>query len=281
MGIKIITDSTSDLSQQQAQELNITILPLRVIFPEGEYSDGIDLLPDEFYQKLVQSPSLPTTSQLTPEQFLPHFEAAKANKDDILVITLSSKLSGTYQSAVIAKDIVEYDNIYIIDSTTVALGLQILVRKAVDLLHKGVEIKALVNELEQAKQKIRLFALVENLEYLKKGGRLTGVSALAGTILNIKPIIEIKDGQVGVAAKARGMSGAFGKLVKLAEQNGPINYQDHISIGYSGTKTNMEAFLTYAQDTLQLGKAFKSPIGIVVGTHAGPGVCGFAYFQKE
>jgi len=281
MGIKIITDSTSDFSQQQAKELNVTILPLKVIFSDGEYSDGIDLLPDEFYQKLAQSATLPTTSQLTPEQFLPHFEAAKSSNDDVLVITLSSMLSGTYQSAVIAKDMAEYDNIYIIDSATVTLGLQILVRKAIDLVKKGLEIKALVDELEQAKQRIRLFALVESLEYLKKGGRLTGVSALAGTILNIKPIIEVKDGVVGVAAKARGMSGAYSKLVQLTEQSGPIDYEDYICTGYSKTKTNMETFLTYSKDSLELGSALESPIGIVVGTHAGPGVCGIAYFQKK
>ncbi|MDF2801398.1 MAG: degV family protein [Anaerocolumna sp.] len=281
MSIKIITDSTSDISQKEAKELNITVLPLHVIFADGEYTDGIDLMPEEFYEKLVKSQNLPSTSQLTPEQYLPYFEDAKSNHDTLIVLTVSSKLSGTYQSAVIAKDMVEYDNIYIIDSLNVTLGLQILIRKTVDLLNLGYDVTKMVTEIEKAKHNIKLFAVLESLEYLKKGGRLSGVGAFAGTILNIKPIIEIKDGEVSVAGKARGMSSGYQKLLQLIEQSGGINYNSHYCIGYSAYRDNTDDFLKISNKNLELNSRYISPIGTVVGTHAGPGVCGIAFFSNE
>lgn len=278
--IKIITDSTSDISQIQAKELGITVLPLRVIFKDGEYEDGIDLQIDDFYNKLVSSDFLPSTSQLTPEQFIPLFEEAKSNQDSVIVITLSSHLSGTYQSATIAKDMCEYDNIHIVDSLSVTLGLQILVRQAIDLLNKGCSAEEIVDTLEAMKNRIHVFALVETLEYLKKGGRLSGVSAFAGTILNIKPIVEVKNGKVDVAGKARGLTGAFGKMIKLIEQYGGIDTSKHYCVGYTGKKDNLNSFLEYAKDKLDLKDSIVSPIGSVVGTHAGPGVCGIAFYDQ-
>lgn len=277
--IKIITDSTSDISQIQAKELGITVLPLRVIFKDGEYEDGIDLQIDEFYNKLVSSDTLPSTSQLTPEQFMPLFEDAKNSNDTIIVITLSAHLSGTYQSAAIAKDMCEYDNIHIIDSLSVTLGLQILVRQAIDMVNKGYSAEEIVEILEKDKNRIHVFALVETLEYLKKGGRLSSVSAIAGTILNIKPIVEVKNGKVDVAGKARGLTGAFGKMIKLIEQYGGIDTSKYYCVGYTGKKDNLYAFLEYAKGKLDLKDSIVSPIGSVVGTHAGPGVCGIAFYD--
>lgn len=281
MSIKIITDSTSDISKEQAEELDITIVPLRVIFEDREYFDGIDITVEQFYERLIRSKNLPTTSQPAPEQFIPCFEAAKENKDTIIVITISSKLSGTYQSAVIARDMVEYDNIHIIDSLTVTLGLQLLVRKAVQLRNLGLDAGEMVKALEQSKGNIKLFALLESLEYLKKGGRLSGMSAFAGGLLNIKPIIEVKDGSVTLAARARGLSGAYGKLRELISQGGGMDREEEVCIGYSAKKDTMNAFLSQSREELKLGNYLESPIGSVVGTHAGPGACGVAYFLKN
>lgn len=279
MSIKIITDSTSDISQKQATELGITVIPLHVLFGESQYADGVDLQLDEFYNKLEHSVALPTTSQVTPDQFLTYYNEAKDNNDTLIVITISSFLSGTYQSAVIAKDMCEYDNIYIVDSLTVTLGLQILVRSAIDMLNKGIPANEIVEVLEADKHKIHLFAIVENLEYLKKGGRLSSVSAFAGTILNIKPIIEVKDGKVGVAGKARGTTSAYNKTLQLIEQAGGIDYTNYYCAGYTGGVENLYPFLEYAGDKLVDQNRLISPIGTVVGTHAGPGACGIAFYH--
>lgn len=279
MSIKIITDSTSDISQIQAKDLGITVVPLHVLFKENQYADGIDLQLDEFYKKLAESDILPTTSQITPEQYLTYFNEAKENNDDIIVITISSLLSGTYQSAMIAKDTCEYNSIYLVDSQTVTLGLQILVRYAVDLANKGLSVEDIVSKLEADKAKIHLYAIVENLEYLKKGGRLSSVSAFAGTILNIKPIIEVKDGKVGVAGKARGTTSAYHKLHQLIEQAGGIDYTKYHCVGYTGDKSTLYPFLDYLKDKIDAENRLVSPIGTVVGTHAGPGACGIAFFE--
>lgn len=279
MSIRIITDSTSDISQQQAKELGIIVVPLYVLFKDNQYADGIDLQLDEFYQKLAESDTLPTTSQVTPEQFLAYFNEAKENGDSVIVITLSSLLSGTYQSAVIAKDTCEYDNIYLVDSLNVTLGLQILVLSAVDMVAKGLPVDEIVQILETDKTKIHLYAIVENLEYLKKGGRLSSVSAFAGTILNIKPIIEVKDGKVGVAGKARGTTSAYGKLLQFLDQAGGINYSKYHCVGYTGDIRNLDPFLEYTKGKIEETNRLTSPIGTVVGTHAGPGACGIAFFE--
>ncbi|BCJ99489.1 DegV family protein [Anaerocolumna chitinilytica] len=281
MSIKIITDSTSDINLDLAKELDITIVPLRVIFDEQEYFDGVDITNEQFYEKLVISKNLPTTSQPAPEQYIPYFEEAKAKGDSVIVITISSKLSGTYQSAVIAKDMVEYEDIHIVDSLTVTLGLQLLVRKAITLKNQGMSAEAIAVQLENTKTKVKLYALLESLEYLKKGGRLSGMSAFAGGLLNIKPIIEVRDGEVSLAARARGLSGGYSKLFELITQDKGINRNEEVCIGYSAKKDNMKAFINNYKETLNLHDFIESPIGSVVGTHTGPGVCGFAFFQNE
>ncbi len=281
MSIKIITDSTSDINLDLAKELDITIVPLRVIFDEQEYFDGVDITNEQFYDKLVVSKNLPTTSQPAPEQYIPYFEEAKAKGDSVIVITISSKLSGTYQSAVIAKDMAEYEDIHIVDSLTVTLGLQLLVRKAITLKNQGMSAEAIAVQLENTKTKVKLYALLESLEYLKKGGRLSGMSAFAGGLLNIKPIIEVRDGEVSLAARARGLSGGYSKLFELITQDKGINRNEEVCIGYSAKKDNMKAFINNYKETLNLHDFIESPIGSVVGTHTGPGVCGFAFFQNE
>lgn len=278
--IKLLTDSTADFTQDEARELGIAVVPLTVNFGDTHYADGIDMSLPEFYSRLATTQKLPTTSQPSPDAFLEHFDKAKENGDTLVCILISSHLSGTYQSAQIAKEVCDYDNIYIIDSLMVTLGLQILVRFSYRLLNEGKEAKEIVNALEYAKQKVRLFAIVDDLKYLRRGGRLSGAAAVAGGLLGIKPVVQVSEGKVGIAGKARGMPGAYTTIFKLCEQSGGIDSHMPFAVGYTGERHGVEPFVRYTTQNLHLDKPLIAPIGTVIGTHAGPGALGIAYFCK-
>ena len=235
MNFNIVTDSTSDITQVDAREKNIQVVPLRILFEDGEYHDGINISTEEFYNKLESAKVLPQTSQPSPEDFFKIFEKAKNNDEALLVITLSSSLSGTYQSATIAKNICEYEKIYIVDSQTVTLGLKVLVDYAISLRNDGKSIEETFEILEREKQNIRIFAAVDTLEYLKKGGRLSSAAALAGTLLNLKPIVKVQDGAVSMAAKARGTNNSYSKIKALIEEAGGIDETRPYTLGYTGS----------------------------------------------
>lgn len=281
MSFRILTDSTSDITQIDAREKNIEVLPLRILFEDGEYLDGINITTEEFYNKLENANTLPQTSQPSPEDFLKRFEDAKNKGEDIVVITLSSALSGTYQSATLAKTICEYDNIYIVDSLTVTMGLNLLVDRAITLRESGLSASKVVEILENEKNNIRLFASVDTLEYLKKGGRLSGAAALAGTLLNIKPIVKVENGSVSMAAKARGTINSFSKIKGLIDEAGGIDTSKPYTLGYTGKAGNLEQFKSFIQKNYELTNSPIIAIGSTVGVHAGPGACGIAFFIKE
>ena len=281
MSFRILTDSTSDITQIDAREKNIEVLPLRILFEDGEYLDGINITTEEFYNKLENANTLPQTSQPSPEDFLKRFEDAKNKGEDIVVITLSSALSGTYQSATLAKTICEYDNIYIIDSLTVTMGLNLLVDRAITLRESGLSASKVVEILENEKNNIRLFASVDTLEYLKKGGRLSGAAALAGTLLNIKPIVKVENGAVSMAAKARGTINSFSKIKGLIAEAGGIDTSKPYTLGYTGKADNLDQFKSFIEKNYDLTNSPIIAIGSTVGVHAGPGACGIAFFIKE
>lgn len=278
MNFNIITDSTSDITQVDAREKNIQVVPLRILFEDGEYHDGVNITTEEFYAKLETAKILPQTSQPSPEDFVKIFEGAKSKGEPVLVITLSSSLSGTYQSATIAKDICEYEKVYLVDSQTVTLGLKILVDYAVSLRNSGKSIEEAFEILEREKHNIRLFAAVDTLEYLKKGGRLSSTAALAGTLLNLKPIVKVEGGSVSMAAKARGTNNSYSKIKALVEEAGGIDESKPYTLGYTGSSTNLTQFISFIEKTYNLKDCPISAIGSTVGVHAGPGACGLAFF---
>ena len=280
MSFKIITDSTSDITQIDAREKNIQVVPLRILFEDGEYHDGINITTEEFYTKLASSKVLPQTSQPSPEDFVKIFEEAKANNEPALVITLSSTLSGTYQSASLAKNICEYDKVYIVDSGTVTLGLKLLVDYAISLRENGSSIEATFEILENEKHNIRIFASLDTLEYLRKGGRLSSAVALAGTLLNLKPIVKVEKGAVSMAAKARGTNNSYSKIKSLVEEAGGIDISRPYTLGYTGSSDNLNQFISFIEKTYDFKGCPISPIGSTVGVHAGPGACGIAFFAK-
>ena len=200
MKTRIIVDSTTDLVQEYKDR--VSVVPLTVNFGEEEYIDGVTIDYKTFYEKLIESDVLPTTSQANPDTFMKEVEKVKEAGESAVVITLSSKLSGTYQSAMIAAD--DFDNIYVVDGGSATIGNSILVEYAIKLLDEGMSAKEIAEKLEEAKGKIVIVALLDTLEYLKKGGRISKTVAFAGTVLNIKPVVSVIDGEIGMQGKARG-----------------------------------------------------------------------------
>jgi len=204
MAVTILTDSTSDISPQEAARRGLKMVSLRVAFGDTVYRDNVDITHEEFYEKLTQSVALPTTSQPTPEDFLSHFEEARDKGDQLVCLLLSGRLSGTVQSALIAKDLCGYDDIYVVDSLQAVIGLRALVDLACILRDEGRSAAEIAAELESARQRMRMFAVVDTLEYLHKGGRLPAAAAVAGTLLKVKPLITLQDGSLSVIGKAMG-----------------------------------------------------------------------------
>ncbi|MBS5111829.1 MAG: DegV family protein [Coprobacillus cateniformis] len=278
--IKIITDSTSDIDLEYAKELNIDIVPLKVIIDGKEYKDRVDLQPQQFYELLAQSSVLPTTSQPSPQDFLEYYEEAKKQGDSVIVMTLSSTISGTYQSANIAKDLAEYDDIYVIDSYSTTQSLRLLTLKAISLREEGKNAKEIFEILEDYKKRIRIIAFVDTLEYLYKGGRLSKTAATAGTLLKFKPIIGLKDGKLEMFAKARGTIKATSKIIELIHEDGEIDLNEPICIGYTGSDDGLDKFEQTMRNEFGFGEVLHGCVGPVIGTHAGPGARLIAYTKK-
>lgn len=275
--IRIITDSTADFVNAENVALNVPVVPLKVIFGDTEYLDGVDLSNAEFYEKLINSDVLPTTSQPSPEAFMKEFAIAKEAGDEVICITVSSKLSGTYQSANIAKDILEYDKIHIVDSTTVTIGLQFVVRLAQKMVDEGKSVDEILEVVNDVVSRLEIYAIIDDLSYLCKGGRLSTSSAMMGKLLGIKPLIAIADGEISVYAKTKGMKAAYAKLVKAAEN---MEFSYSYGIAYSPSLEAGAPFIEYVEE--RLGKAsVVCPIGAAIGTHAGPGALGFAVLRAK
>lgn len=279
MGIRIIVDSTTDLTKEYKER--VKIVPLTVHFGEKEYIDGVTLDHKTFYDLLVTSDVLPTTSAASPGGFANAFQEAREEGDDVICIAVSSKLSGTYQSAVIGA--MDMDNVYVIDSGNVTLGAAVLVEEAFRMVDEGMNAKDIVDKLEEIKEKVTIVAALDTLEYLHKGGRLPASVAFVGTLLNIKPIVSVIDGVIEVVDKARGSKSVSSSLLKEIANMGGIDYEKPVMLGYTGNSDKRLAnFIDANEDLLhQNGKEISiSTIGTVVGTHAGPGCLGVAFFRK-
>lgn len=280
MKTRIIVDSTADLLPEI--KTRVHTVPLTVCFGSEEYIDGVTIDNKTFYQKLIESDVLPTTSQAAPDAFLREYEKAKAAGEAAVVITIASQLSGTYQSAVIAAE--AYENIYVIDSGSVAMGSGILVELALRLLDAGKTAEEIAAALEAEKRKIVLVALVNTLEYLKRGGRVSKTVAFAGGMLNIKPVLSVIDGSISMLGKARGSKMGNNLLVQEIGKAGGIDFGKPVLLGYSGIS---DALLQkYIEDSRpiwegNLEKVRYTTVGSVIGTHAGPGAVAVAFFRNE
>ena len=279
MKVRIIVDSTADLIP--AVKSWLTVVPLTVHFGEEEYIDGVTITHKEFYEKLVETDVLPSTSQATPAAFSRVFEETANAGESAVVLTLSSKLSGTCQSAVIAAE--NYENIYVVDSDSVAIGTGILAELALQLADSGMDAKEIADSLEKEKKKVRIIAMVDTLEYLKRGGRVSKTVAFAGGILNIKPVLSVVEGEIIMLGKARGSKQGNNLLVAEIEKAGGVDFDKPVLLGYTGLSDIL--LQKYMEDSKELWAHSKSTlnttaIGSVIGTHAGPGAIAAAFFKK-
>lgn len=281
MSIRIIVDSTADITP--AVRNRVDVVPLTIHFGEKEYIDGVTIDSKTFYEKLVESDVLPTTSQATPFAFEKAFRTAVESGDEVVCITCTSKLSGTYQSAVIAAEEFE-GKVHVVDSQTIAIGGGILAEYALTLLDRGLCAEEIAWKLTARREDIRVLALLDTLEYLKKGGRITATAAIAGGILNIKPVITISGGEIKVLGKARGSRQGNNLLVQEIQKAGGVDFHKPILLGYTGLSDMLVK--KYIQDSASLWQDHVDAlnvevIGSVVGTHAGPGAVAVAFFAAE
>ena len=279
MKTRIIVDSTADLMPPFKERVHT--VPLTVHFGNAEYIDGVTIDHKTFYEKLIESDVLPTTSQATPDAFIQEFEKVKKAGESAVVITLGSSFSGTYQSAVIAA--ADYENIYVVDSTSAAMGSGILVELAFRMLDEGKGAQEIARALEEEKQKIVVVALVDTLEYLKKGGRVSKSVAFAGAVLNIKPVLSVIGGEINMLGKARGSKMGNNLLIQEIHKAGGIDFTKPVLLGYSGISDAL--LLKYIEDSRyiwegNLDEVRYATVGSVIGTHAGPGAVVVAFFKK-
>ena len=281
MAIKIITDSASDITVSNREDL--IILPITITFHGTEYQDGINLSHKEFYEKLIESEELPTTSQISPYTFEEAIRRVLADGDEPVIITLSGKLSGTYQNAFVAASEFE-EKVYVIDSENVAVGQHALVEYALRLKDEGLDAASIAEELNKSKKRIHTIALLDTLEYLKKGGRISKAAAFTGSVLSIKPVVGVVNGEVAVLGKARGAKHGNNLLIEQIGLCDGIDFEKPFSLGYTGSDdTLIKQYIEYSKSIWEghTGELPISTIGGTIGTHVGPRAVAVAFFAPE
>ncbi|MGM9601688.1 MAG: DegV family protein [Faecousia sp.] len=280
MSVRIVLDSSADFPQELKSRFSVVALPL--FFGDEEYLDGVTITYKEFYEKLVETDVMPTTSQPTPGAFADAYREALEEYDEVVVITLSSQLSGTYQSACIAADDFP-GKVFVVDSLSATIGTGALAQLALSLADQGLPAAVIASRLSEERNNLQLIAMVGTLEYLKRGGRLSKTAAIAGELLSIKPVIGIVEGKVAILGKARGSKQAGNMLVKLIQDCGGVDFEKPVILGYTGLS---DALLQkYITDSKPLWEESPTPlavtpVGSIIGTHAGPGAIAAAFFKK-
>lgn len=279
--VRIITDSAADFELYELEKYNVTCVPMQISFDDNEYKENENLTKTQFYELLETGGVFPKTSQPTPYDFEVLFENFKDSGEECVIITISSALSGTYQNAFLVKNMLCYDECYVVDSLNATAGERILVEHAVKLRDEGKSAKEIFEELEILKTKIKLFACVDTLEYLHKGGRLSKTAYTVGTIANIKPVIRItEEGTVEVSAKAISMKGGINAVSKKLQIYTPdLTYP--IYIVYSNNRKNGDSLAAAVQKSgYSILPENIINIGATIGAHVGSDACGVVYVCK-
>lgn len=283
MAIKLVVDSASDYVEEEARGLGIELVPMEVRFEEECFLDGFNLSHKEFFEKLIESSDLPKTSQINEYVFEECFDRLTRGGDEVIAITLSSKLSGTYSSA--EKAAKKFGGkVRVVDSLSASIGERILCQYAYRMIGEGKGIDEICQKLEESKLNIKVLALLDTLKYLKKGGRISSVVALTGEVFSIKPVISIVNGEVKMAGKAVGSKKGNNLLNQLVESCNGIDFSLPFAVGFSGLSDHL--LVKYLEDSGQLwkDKVENIPsymIGSTIGTHVGPGAIAVAFFAQE
>ncbi len=268
--VKIVTDSTCDLPAELVEELDITVVPLYVIFGEESAKEGEELATEDFYEKLQTSEHHPSTSQPTPEDFVKVYEPLK--DQPIVSIHLSAALSGTCESALAAKAKLEDHDITVIDSKLTTIGLGLVVVEAARAAKEGKSAEEIKDVAEKAMKEVGFHFCVDTLEYLAKGGRIGKAQELLGSLLSVKPILFLEDGKVATKGKVRGRKKVFPKLVELMEEGGAKDKKLKVLLAGFQNDDRISAFKSLLEEEFDVEELIISKVGAVIGTHTGPGV---------
>ena len=278
--VRIITDSAADLEPKEYESLGITCIPLKVMFGETEYEENVNLSKDLFYQSLA-SGEYPKTSQAAPQVLMDLFEEAKTAGDEAIYFTISSGISGTYQTACATREMAESDDCYVVDTKNATGGQRLLLEYAVRLRDEGKSAKEIIAGVESIRDKIVLYACMDTLEYLYRGGRISHAVYKLGTLAQVKPIIRVtEEGAIEVPAKAMGMRKGMDYLCKRVEAVPPSKTHNFYAM-YTGDRTNgqtlAEKFRTMGYD---IPEERIINVGAAIGSHVGPNACGMVYVKE-
>ena len=276
----IITDSASDITEKEAEEMDIRLVWLKTKFSDGDFPMKTEEDFCRFFDKLAEEKDLPMTSQPSPEEYLEFFEEAKSKDEEVLVLTLSSGLSGTINAANLAKQMSEYDKIWIIDSEQAIITQRFLVQKAVELRKEGKTTEDIVEILEDLKKRVTVCGMLDTLTYLRKGGRIPAALAVVGNMLHIKPVIELKDKTLTMLGKARGRSGGMKYLWKEFESY-DIDREEPVYFGYTSDREIGEKFMMDTVEKYGLKNYKLYPVGGIIGTHVGPACVALSFVKKS
>ena len=279
MSTYIIADTMCDVPREYIDKYNIKIMPLTVHFGEESYLDGIDITPEQFFNKLEKSVELPKTSQVTPVEFSKVFKEELNKGNKILAILGSSHLSGTHDSAILAKEELGSKDIFIIDSEAISLGAGMLVIKAAELAKEGKPAEEIYQIIEESKKKMRHLIVIGNLKYIYKGGRISFTSSVLGSVLNIKPILTVREGKLEMIDKTRGMKKAIAILLDTLKKNGLSLDNKIIGINHSICPEYADYIEQQIKLEYSVSEIIRGEVGSVIGTHAGPNCVAF-YFEE-
>lgn len=278
--IRIMTDSASDIPQGFYP--GVSVIPLAITFGDKTFLDGVTLTHRQFYERLIESDELPTTSMVSPGRFAEVFEDAVNAGEDVVAVVLSSKLSGTYESALLAAQQFP-GRVHVVDSMNATLGERILVEYAMRLRDQGLDAAAVAQGVQDVRGRVRTMGVLDTLEYLRKGGRISGATAAVGGMLSIKPVMWVDEGEIKQLGKARGSKNGNNYLMRMCQENG-VDFSMPHCVGYTGLDDKLLA--KYVADSESLWREYvdelpTSTIGATIGTHVGPGAIAVAFFARE